>query len=61
MSNTVNLFSVGEQWYYTLSPWKGTTGPFNTLQEASEAAIYELTNNNAKKEDNSYLTTTDEE
>ncbi len=49
MKGNVNLFRVGNQWYYIADKWKGTVGPFKTLQEASEALTYELENNNGKE------------
>jgi hypothetical protein len=45
-----SLYSVGDKWYYTPSTWKATVGPFNTLQEASEALQKELADQNGKKE-----------
>lgn len=38
------LFEAAEQWYYSRGKRAGVdvTGPFNTLQEASEALSFEL-------------------
>lgn len=45
-----SLYEVGSKWYYTASTWKATVGPFNTLQEASEALQKELADQNGKEE-----------
>lgn len=56
MNNTVKMFQVGNKWYFSIGKWKGTTGPFDSILAASEAASMELQSQYGKKE-NSILNT----
>lgn len=57
MNRGARLIEVNEKWYYSRGKHEPITGPFDTLQEASEALTYELERQHGPT-DQSYLTET---